>query len=263
MPTRKCGPRWTGSKPTWSRGRSRRRPRLRDCSTRSARAASASALASARLAPGVDGLGRLMTAQDLARLGDALPPDGTGALVERPLQTTGAGGEQAQLRCPLGRGRSGIVRGRLRGRFAVFFVDFVVCFAIVISLTTAVFPSGETTTPEPNLSPRRAPDLRSPSRTMAPCPCISITRRRRRCDRAAIAAMLPFLAESPGNPSGAHGAARVTKTALEAAREVVAAARSAPTRPRSSSPAAGAKPTTWRSRARPGRRVRGAGSTGS
>jgi cysteine desulfurase len=41
---------------------------------------------------------------------------------------------------------------------------------------------------------------------------------------AAIAAMLPFLAESPGNPSGAHGAARVTKTALEAAREAVAGA---------------------------------------
>ena len=39
---------------------------------------------------------------------------------------------------------------------------------------------------------------------------------------AAIAAMLPFLAESPGNPSGAHGASRVTKTALEEAREIVA-----------------------------------------
>jgi cysteine desulfurase len=39
----------------------------------------------------------------------------------------------------------------------------------------------------------------------------------------AIAAMLPFLAENPGNPTGAHSAARVTKTALEEARETVAA----------------------------------------
>jgi cysteine desulfurase len=39
----------------------------------------------------------------------------------------------------------------------------------------------------------------------------------------AITAMLPFLAEHPGNPSGAHAAARATKTALEAAREDVAA----------------------------------------
>ncbi len=35
--------------------------------------------------------------------------------------------------------------------------------------------------------------------------------------------MLPFLADYPGNPSGAHGAARATKTALEEARETVAA----------------------------------------
>ncbi|MDQ1456980.1 MAG: cysteine desulfurase [Actinomycetota bacterium] len=39
----------------------------------------------------------------------------------------------------------------------------------------------------------------------------------------AIAAMTPFLAEHPGNPSGAHGAARATKSALEEARETVAA----------------------------------------
>src|SRR5262245_40063577 len=39
----------------------------------------------------------------------------------------------------------------------------------------------------------------------------------------AIAAMLPFLADAPGNPSGSHGASRVTKTALEEARETVAA----------------------------------------
>jgi cysteine desulfurase len=39
----------------------------------------------------------------------------------------------------------------------------------------------------------------------------------------AVAAMVPFLSEHPGNPSGAHGASRVTKTALEEAREVVAA----------------------------------------
>ena len=39
----------------------------------------------------------------------------------------------------------------------------------------------------------------------------------------AIAAMLPFLAEHPGNPSGAHRASRATKTALEEARETVAA----------------------------------------
>lgn len=38
----------------------------------------------------------------------------------------------------------------------------------------------------------------------------------------AIAAMLPFLAENAGNPSGSHAAARVTKTALEEAREIVA-----------------------------------------
>jgi cysteine desulfurase len=40
----------------------------------------------------------------------------------------------------------------------------------------------------------------------------------------AIAAMLPFLADHPGNPSGGHGAARATKTALEDARERVGAA---------------------------------------
>ncbi len=39
----------------------------------------------------------------------------------------------------------------------------------------------------------------------------------------AIEAMTPYLAEHPGNPSGAHAAARATKTALEAARESVAA----------------------------------------
>jgi cysteine desulfurase len=38
----------------------------------------------------------------------------------------------------------------------------------------------------------------------------------------AIAAMTPFLADHPGNPSGAHRAARATKTALEEARETVA-----------------------------------------
>ena len=38
----------------------------------------------------------------------------------------------------------------------------------------------------------------------------------------AVAAMLPFLSEHPGNPSGSHGAARVAKNALEAARETVA-----------------------------------------
>jgi len=40
----------------------------------------------------------------------------------------------------------------------------------------------------------------------------------------AVAAMLPFLAEHPGNPSGSHAASRATKTALEESREVVAAA---------------------------------------
>src|SRR4051795_8513254 len=39
----------------------------------------------------------------------------------------------------------------------------------------------------------------------------------------AIEAMLPFLAEHPANPSGGHAASRVAKTALEAARETVAA----------------------------------------
>lgn len=38
----------------------------------------------------------------------------------------------------------------------------------------------------------------------------------------AVEAMLPFLADHPGNPSGSHGAARAAKTALEAARETVA-----------------------------------------
>ncbi|MFM8973792.1 MAG: cysteine desulfurase family protein [Actinomycetota bacterium] len=38
----------------------------------------------------------------------------------------------------------------------------------------------------------------------------------------ALAAMLPFLAEHPGNPSGTHGAARIAKSALEEAREVIA-----------------------------------------
>src|SRR4051812_8214254 len=39
----------------------------------------------------------------------------------------------------------------------------------------------------------------------------------------AIEAMLPFLAEHPANPSGGHAASRAAKTALEAARETVAA----------------------------------------
>jgi cysteine desulfurase len=39
----------------------------------------------------------------------------------------------------------------------------------------------------------------------------------------AIAAMQPFLADAFGNPSGAHGAARAAKTALEEAREQIAA----------------------------------------
>ena len=38
----------------------------------------------------------------------------------------------------------------------------------------------------------------------------------------AVAAMLPFLSDHPGNPSGGHGAARAAKTALEEAREIVA-----------------------------------------
>jgi cysteine desulfurase len=43
----------------------------------------------------------------------------------------------------------------------------------------------------------------------------------------AIAAMLPFLADHPGNPSGSHGASRACKNALEAAREAVAGALAA------------------------------------
>ena len=38
----------------------------------------------------------------------------------------------------------------------------------------------------------------------------------------AVAAMLPFLSDHPGNPSGGHAVARVAKTALEEAREEVA-----------------------------------------
>lgn len=41
--------------------------------------------------------------------------------------------------------------------------------------------------------------------------------------RSAVEAMLPILTEVYGNPSGAHGIARVAKTALEAAREKIAA----------------------------------------
>ncbi len=40
----------------------------------------------------------------------------------------------------------------------------------------------------------------------------------------AVDAMAPFLAAHPGNPSGSHAASRATKTALEEAREQVAAA---------------------------------------
>ena len=39
----------------------------------------------------------------------------------------------------------------------------------------------------------------------------------------AVAAMLPFLSDHPGNPSGGHAVARAAKTALEEAREDVAA----------------------------------------
>jgi cysteine desulfurase len=41
--------------------------------------------------------------------------------------------------------------------------------------------------------------------------------------RDAVAAMLPYLADAFGNPSGGHAAARAAKTALEAAREEIAA----------------------------------------
>jgi cysteine desulfurase len=41
--------------------------------------------------------------------------------------------------------------------------------------------------------------------------------------REAIAAMLPFLADHAANPTGGHAAAREAKTALEEAREIVAA----------------------------------------
>lgn len=41
--------------------------------------------------------------------------------------------------------------------------------------------------------------------------------------RGSAEAMLPFLTEVYGNPSGAHGVARAAKTALEAAREQIAA----------------------------------------
>ena len=40
----------------------------------------------------------------------------------------------------------------------------------------------------------------------------------------AAAAMRPFQSETFGNPSGAHAAARAAKTALEEARELIAAA---------------------------------------
>jgi cysteine desulfurase len=40
--------------------------------------------------------------------------------------------------------------------------------------------------------------------------------------REAVAAMLPFLSDHPGNPSGGHAVARTAKTAIEEAREDVA-----------------------------------------
>ncbi|MDQ3944404.1 MAG: aminotransferase class V-fold PLP-dependent enzyme, partial [Actinomycetota bacterium] len=40
----------------------------------------------------------------------------------------------------------------------------------------------------------------------------------------ALEAMLPFLSGTFGNPSGQHAAARAAKTAIEEARETVAAA---------------------------------------
>src|SRR3954465_9115238 len=40
--------------------------------------------------------------------------------------------------------------------------------------------------------------------------------------REAVAAMLPFLSDHPGNPSGGHAVARTSKTAIEEAREDVA-----------------------------------------
>jgi cysteine desulfurase len=46
----------------------------------------------------------------------------------------------------------------------------------------------------------------------------------------AVARMQPFLTEVPANPSGSHAASRAAKTALEEAREIVAAALGATTR---------------------------------
>ena len=150
-----------------------------------------------------------MTAQDLAGLGDALAADRAGALVERPLQTAGARGEQ-RASCAAG--------------FGVAFdsVRFGRSSCIVVSLTTAVSPSGETTTPAADLLPHRAPDLANPQPYHGAVPVYLDHAASTPMRPDAIAAMLPFLAESPGNPSGAHGASRVTKTALEAAREIVA-----------------------------------------
>ena len=129
---RKCAPRWTRLEADVVAGRSLagRGRGARDCSTAvsAERQLAPLRLASARLATRRRRLGlrRLMAWRRISRAwATPRPPDRAGALVERPIRTTGAGGEQAQLRRPLGRGRSGIARGRLRGRGAVFFVDFV------------------------------------------------------------------------------------------------------------------------------------------
>ena len=109
----------------------------------------ATLLASARLAPGVDRLGRLVLAQDRTGLGHALAADVAGPLVEDPLAARRAARKQSQLGAGFGApARFGARRFGLVG--------------IVISLTIGVSRSGVTTTPASDLLHlwKTAPDSR-------------------------------------------------------------------------------------------------------
>jgi GTP-binding protein len=79
--------------------------------------------------------------------------------------------------------------------------------------------------------------------------------------REALEAMLPYLTENFGNASSPHGFGRRGPRRARRGSRAGCAARSAPSRARSSSPRAAASRTTWRSRERPGRARRAA--TGS
>ena len=225
-PGRGCGRRcptrcWSGSAPTPAvatgdrgargrrrRGRVSRRPRPRGCSAR--------LLASARLGCRSAALRRrgwAAAAQDLAGLGDALAADGAGALVEHPVDAcrppgaAAAGSPASAVRFGLGR----------HGRLA----------------HTLEYPRRVRQQRSPPICCRsghtKSANLR-PYHGAVPVYLDHAASTPMRPE--AIAAMLPFLAEHPGNPSGATARPRHEDGARSSAGDRRRALRRGPGRGR-------------------------------